>query len=399
MRNPSDSTPTPHPKSPQKLAQLVLLGEEHSGRDEMNLAGHPFALLQAPGRRHSVNEIYYEWPRELPSGRQVTASWRVGTDAKFGLPGPNEELVYLLLLQMAREQTLPGQQWPQIVRFSRGDLLARLSWNLSAPGAIALDLAFARLNAVNITAKWAFWNARAKSPAETTGFHIISNYSITPEPMGRKRGGALPLSWFRFDEIVYESLLSGNVRSLALDFALSLSSPTARRLFRLLDMLRLAKKAPRKDLSIGLFKLRDRLGMTPYNQPSRVREKLAPGLEELLSVGFLGEVEWQTARDGSPMALFRFANPSRPQVVARPVKGLQIASDGPTEPLTPVESPQEFARRMNAAFGALPEDEQSELRQQARQQVAPAFWDRLEAPESPMSLGLWQLVADKIGQE
>jgi len=30
-------------------AEIVLLRGDHSGRDEMNLAGHPFGMLQGPG--------------------------------------------------------------------------------------------------------------------------------------------------------------------------------------------------------------------------------------------------------------------------------------------------------------------------------------------------------------
>ena len=288
------------------LAQLVLLGEEHSGRDEMNLAGHPFALLQAPGRCVSSEPIFYQWPRTLPDGKSVTASWRVQPGAHSGMPGPNEELLYLVMLQMTREAAGENEQWPQVVPFSRGALLDRLGWNNGPRGFAALESAFSRLNAVSISAQWAFYDARTAAPMKSVMFHILSGVAITPEPMGRKRSGALPLSWWKWDDIVYSSLLADNVRSLALDFTLSLSSPTARRLFRLLDLLRNAAQSPRQEVAIGTFKLRDRLGMAPYKHQSKVKEKLLAGTQELQSTGYLSQVTWETMRGGSPLAVFQF---------------------------------------------------------------------------------------------
>lgn len=81
-------------------APTLYTSDPHSGRDEMNLAGHPFALLQSP-KRQSSTSIYYEWERTI-NERTVTASWRVETPEAYGLPGPEEELLYLVLLQLTR---------------------------------------------------------------------------------------------------------------------------------------------------------------------------------------------------------------------------------------------------------------------------------------------------------
>lgn len=400
---------------PSPLAQLALLGEEHSGRDEMNLAGHPFALLQAPGRRHSVNEIYYEWPRALPGGKSVMASWRVGTDAAFGLPGPGDELLYLVLLQMTREAAriglAPGEGeegvWPQVVPFSRGLLLRQLGWNDGAPGCQALEDSFSRLNAVNITANHAFWDARARAPMSRVGFHILSNFGIMPEPRGRKATDALPLSWFKWDDVIYASILSGNVRSLALDFTLSLESPTARRLFRLLDLLRCAEKPARREFSIGLWKLRDRLGMTPYQHASKIKEKLAGGIKELEATGFLARARFEKTRDGLELAVFSFGNlnPSGVQPGAAPSKPLLLGNSykipaleaAPEESSPDTESALQWAQRLSGVYALLPEEERLPLRDLAREGVEPIFWDRLESPDSPMSLGLWELVEERHG--
>ena len=227
-------------------SHLVLLRDEHSGRDEMNLAGHPFALLQSP-KRQSATSIFYNWKRIL-NGREVTASWRVETPAAYGLPGPEEELLYLVLLQLTREAAENAgtpREWPQTVNFSRAEVLRRLGWDNGARRYAALDLAFTRLLSVTISARYAFYDARTKTPSPSVGFGILSNFNLANEPTRARAQNLLPLSHFEWDTVLHTSFLAGNVRSLALDFAISLDCPTSRRLFRLLELLRYASKPPR----------------------------------------------------------------------------------------------------------------------------------------------------------
>ena len=292
----------------QPTSHLVLLRDEHSGRDEMNLAGHPFALLHSPHKCNATS-ICYDWKRQL-DGREVTASWRVETPAAYGLPGPEEELLYLVLLQLTREAAEENgtpAQWPLQVKFSRGDLLRRMGWDIGARRYAALELAFNRLVAVSIAAKYAFYDARTKAPASAVTFHILNEFSLVDEPRGRKSQSHLPLSHFEWNTTLHTSFLAGNVRSLALDFAISLDCPSSRRLFRLLELLRFASKPPRPKINIGLFKLRDRLGMTPYKYPSKIAEKLKPATEELIGRGYLESCVIEQDATGAPMAVFSFA--------------------------------------------------------------------------------------------
>ena len=326
------------PKQPD--ARLVLLRDNHSGRDEMNLAGHPFALLQSP-QKCDATSIFYDWKRTI-NGREVTASWRVHTDAELGLPGPEEEVLYLVLLQLTREAAEAAgtpAAWPKQVKFSRGDVLRRLGWDDGLRRYKALDLAFSRLIAVSIAAKYAFYDAETKAPSSSTKFHILSNVVTFDEPRGRRNQETLPLSYFTWDTILHDSFLAGNVRSLALDFAISLQHPTSRRLFRLLELLRFASKPPRPQLSMGLFKLRDRLGMTPYKYPSKIAEKLKPAIAELTERGYLEGVSIEKDAAGTAMAVFRFASAlPAPQTLLAP-KGSQKPDKAVERPLTAVETP------------------------------------------------------------
>ena len=384
-------------------ATLVLLGEDNTGRDEMNLAGNPFALLQAASRAGQTL-IKSEWERTLPNGRIVTAKWEVNGHAELGLPGPNEELLYLVLLQLTRKNADENGVWPRQVHFGRGEVLSMMKWNDSAPTYRTLSDCFKRLSNVQINTEFAFWNARAKAPYEAVSFGLIDDYGIAAEPRGRKEQGALPLSWFRWNETLHESFLAGNVRSLALEFVLSLNLPTSRRLFRFLDMMRGATTPPRREFAIGLFKLCERLGMTSYKYASKLKEKLEPAIQELIERNYLEEVRFEKSKDGNELAYFSFGKVARVEpeqgsvevIYAKPEKKPVKPTKKPPIPETTTPSDVRLdAIRCHAVFAALEESERNELLELAKKEVSPIWHDRLGLPESPMSLGLWQLVAQR----
>jgi hypothetical protein len=386
-------------------AKLVLLGEENSGRDEMNLAGNPFALLQAASK-NGQTFIENEWERRLNDGQIVKASWYVNGDQRLGLPGPSEEMLYLVLLGLTRESADEQGIWPQTVYFSRYDLVKRMKWSHCAANYRKLEEAFTRLKNVSITAKNAFWDARTKAPFKNVGFNLIDNFAITNESAGLKGQGSIPLSYFKWNDILYNSFRGGNVRSLALDFAISLHHPTSIRLFRYLDMMRGATTPPRREFAIGVLKLCERLGMTSYKYASKIKEKLRPAIEELEARGYLESVRYEKGKDGTELAFFRFAG-----IVRVEPKFETIVLEAQPAPKTPAkphqmalleEEPQNNiqadALRCHELFQTLPESEQAELLELARREVSPIWHDRVGQPESPMSLGLWQLVAQRYGE-
>lgn len=378
---------------PKNQSTLILLGEDHSGRDEMNLAGNPFALLQAASKA-GQSLIHYEWDRTLPSGKIVKASWEVNGHTVLGLPGPNEELLYLVLLQLTREMA-DGGEWPRQLHFSRLDVIRRLGWSDNAASYRTLTECFIRLVNVTINARHAFWNARGKSPYEAVSFGLIDDFGIAAEPRGRKGQGALPLSWIRWNETLHESFLAGNVRSLALDFVLGLETPTSRRLFRLLDMMRHGGKPPRREFQIGVMKLRDRLGMTGYKHNSKVKEKLAGAHAELIRRGYLADVSFRKNDAGEEIATYRFGD-VRISAIGDQGRGgvkpndprkatLQPGSLHEDKALPPTETSDAgsiYPIEAHAVFTALPDADQERLRLWRLHRARRPNSERFEQPRS-----------------
>ncbi len=272
----------------QNSSAKVAKGEiVRQGRDEMNLVEYPFACLWK--QTEPSAKILHEWEKQHPvTGKTVRAYWRVTGDSGLGLPTPSDEQVYLVLMELTHEAGMQNQT----VHFSRYNLLKRLSWIPNDVNYRLLRDAFTRLAAVAITSQNAFWDAKVRS-FRTVGFSILDNFDILEEPAGRKKSGQgeLPLSFFKWNDVLFQSFQAGHVRAIDLGCALSLKGSLALRLYRYLD-----KKSydSRRAFEIELAPLCERhLGMRPSPYASKYKERLASAHEELMACGFLAGVSYE----------------------------------------------------------------------------------------------------------
>lgn len=274
------------------------------GKDEMNLVEHPFALLKR-GATDSI--IHLDWEKKHPrTGRTIKAHWRITGDPQLGLPGPVEERLYLVMMELSREQG-----FAEDVMFSRSDVLRRLGIARTAKNYAMLRDAFLRLTTVTIDAKNSFWLAKDDDFATSVMFHLVEEVKFTEESAGRRQGQIpLALSSFKWSQIMYSSIVAGNIRSLSIDFALSLDLPLSARLFRYLDKHRTGDKdCNRNKFEIELFRLCEiHLGMTRARYASKLKERLSPAFEELTRRGFLASVQYEPmkSQEGAEKVVFYF---------------------------------------------------------------------------------------------
>jgi len=411
---------TNEPTKPEEFSDKIEKRNSlRLGKDEMNLVEHPFAFLKRP---KPGDEIFLAWEKKHPRTNKImAASWRVSGDAKLGLPGPVEERLYLVLMELSREQG-----WPQSVQFSRGDILRRLGLTITKANYASLRQGFERLVGVRINAENSFWNARSSDFSQNVMFALLDEVRINSEMPGARSGQIpLALSSFKWSDVMHEQHLAGNVRSIHIAFALSLDLPLATRLFRYLDKHRFNGEEQRAKFEIELHRLCEiHLGMAKVKYVSKLKERLAPAHTELRNRGFLAGVEYEPMKSspGEEKVVYYFAPPGSlvvdralmQQMAAEESEVLNAPStiepDGnlilvdttPTKPIpetSAVSKVRASAARCHAVFVGLPPEEQQALRERARQGVAAIFWDRLETPDSPMSLGLWDLVAQEYADE
>jgi hypothetical protein len=152
----------------------------------------------------------------------------------------------------------------------------------------------------------AWWDNTAKSWVDEN-FHVLDNVTLYDRERRKRAGGKpgkpgakpatarrpkktgtegdpLPLSSFRWNEVIFESFQSGNLKQLDLEFYLRLRLPTTKRMFRFLD-----KRFYRRDrLDFDLRTLAcEHIGMSRSYAPTELKRRLKPALEELEQLGFL----------------------------------------------------------------------------------------------------------------
>lgn len=380
------STLAAAPPDPTSEAETLRIG-----KDEMNLVEHPFALLQHHNNQSDVWQV--EWQNTHPTtGKKYRAVWKVSGGAEIGLPGPIEEKLYLVLLELTRDQG-----WQREVAFSRSDLVARLGLSRDAKSYEAVTNSLERLTAVSIRADRSFWDAKSKDYLVAVTFGLIDRFKIADEPKGRKAQGQLPLSAFVWDEIVWNSFKAGHLRSLDTGFALSLRLPLALRLFRYLDKHRYGKTGNRKGFEIELHKLCEvHLGMTASPYASKLKERLAGAHHELIERGFLSGVTYRAmkTRDAEKVC-YAFAGAMvLPPEAETPTAAPETAFSGLRAVLPPQSSPVDssavFAgflmaddelkgRACDDVFETLPETEKDRIKTRVKAGLAPFLQENMNS--------------------
>jgi hypothetical protein len=92
------------------------------------------------------------------------------------------------------------------------------------------------------------------------------------------------LSSFRWNEVIFQSFQSGNLKQLDLEFYLRLRLPTTKRMFRFLDK-RFYRRS-RLDFDLRTMAC-EHIGMSRSYAPTELKRRLKPALEELEQHGFL----------------------------------------------------------------------------------------------------------------
>lgn len=313
------------------------------GRDEMNLAEFPFALL-ANRVPDDVNTLKFEDTVEGKDGKLVRRTWTVTGGDHFGLPVAGDEQVYVALMEVTREQGFDQRT----ISITRYDMIKRLGWPDKGDSYKRLRAALDRLLSVTIKSEKAFWD-KAKQRYVDVGFHIIDDYALydeTPGRKGRKSQDPLPLSFVSWSQVIFRSFQAGNIKQLDTAFYFSLQSNLSRRLYRYLDKKRYDGKGAYR---IGLKKLAfEKLGMSRNYYPSHIKQELARANAELLESGFLEGVEYETSRRGEEQVVFHFTR--RKHLVSLDAPSTDTATEL-TEEISQLGVTPAIARRLVEEFG------------------------------------------------
>jgi hypothetical protein len=286
-------------QTPIEEAGGIELVEEGSGaqdagwKDELNLAEFPIAALtdRVPdGQTTLVFEDKLERRDSAPIVRRLTI---MGTH-KHGLPTSMDDEVLVGLIQITKRRS---NFTDARVQFSRYELIELLGWPQSGQSYRRIEEALHRWVGVLLQYENAWWDNAAKSWVDEN-FHVLDNVTLYDRerrrPSSRSRAGKsdkqgaaktpLPLSSFRWNEVIFQSFQSGNLKQLDLEFYLRLRLPTTKRMFRFLDK-RFYRRA-RLDFDLRTLAC-EHIGMSRSYAPTELKRRLRPALEELEQLEFL----------------------------------------------------------------------------------------------------------------
>jgi hypothetical protein len=265
-------------------------------KDELNLAEFPIAALTdriPDGQTTMVFEDRMERHNSAPIIRRLTI---MGTH-KHGLPTSLDDEVLVGLIQLTKRRS--NFTDPR-VQFSRYELIELLGWPQSGQSYRRIEEALHRWVGVVLMYENAWWDNAAKSWVDEQ-FHVLDNVTLydrerwrTSARSGKSgkgdRGGSkadkppLPLSSFRWNEVIFQSFQSGNLKQLDLEFYLKLRLPTTKRMYRFLDK-RFYRRS-RLDFDLRTLAC-EHVGLSRSYAPTELKRRLKPALEELEQLGFL----------------------------------------------------------------------------------------------------------------
>jgi hypothetical protein len=271
-----------------EMRAIPALPEKFSeGRDELNFAEFPLGTI-AERIDPTVKTLHFEdrifdkskndWiPRKLT----IT-----GSDA-HGLPTSTDDEVLLGLLQLTKLQQFKDRK----VFFSRYQLIKLLRWPVNGQSYDRIDQALNRWIGVTLYYQNA-WRDRETNQWVDEKFHILERIKIYSQENERSRPKPDPgqgsfefaSSFFVWNDAVYRSFTSGNIKSLDYDFVLELESSISRRLYRFLDK-RFYKA---RNLSFELKNLAyEHIGLSRNSPVADLKRKLLTAIDELVAKQFL----------------------------------------------------------------------------------------------------------------
>ena len=281
----------PEPKSEAQENQNESSEEAESSeetsefKDELNLAEFPIAALtdRIPDGQ---NTLVFEDHLEQRDGPPIVRRLSISGHGKLGLPAALDDQVIVGLIQLTKRQ---NNFTNSRVYFSRYELIEMLGWPQDGHSYRRIEEALNRWVGVVLSYENAWWDNSEKSWVDET-FHIIDNVTLydREKAMNKARSAKSkppkPLSSFKWNDVMFRSFQSGNLKQLDLEYYLSLRLPTAKRLYRFLDKRFYHRERVDFDLRILAC---EHVGMSREYAPTELKRRLRPALEELQRSGFL----------------------------------------------------------------------------------------------------------------
>ncbi|MDG3008247.1 replication initiator protein A [Paludisphaera mucosa] len=251
------------------------------GKDEMNLAEFPITLL---ADRKDVNLIIREVPvRDESTGLMILRKVTVTGSDLYGLPSSQDNLILLGLIYLTKRANNFRERR---VGFSRSEVIKVLGWADSGQSYARIELSLKRWANVFVLYENAWWD-KPRQTYSSKGFGIIDDFEINDGSASRQ--ATLLRSNIAWNEIFFQSLEAGFVRTIDLKLLLRLRHPSSQQMYRFLG--KHFYHSPSLTLDLRTFAC-EHVGLDRgYKDNGKLKEKLQPAIDELEQIGFLEPME------------------------------------------------------------------------------------------------------------
>jgi hypothetical protein len=205
------------------------LGDDHDGRDEMNLVELPLSSIADRFLDGKKTVVFTDEIFDRDIGQRVKRELAISGSDRYGLPTARDEDVLLACVQLASRQEFRSRE----VRFSRYKLLKILRWPDEGKYYQRLATSLRRWKGVTIYSNRAFYDHGQKSWVNRD-FGVLDNLYIYEREAAVGSVGH-ESSWLLWNEVLFASFQAGYLKRLDWDLYCRLTSPVAKRLYRLLD--------------------------------------------------------------------------------------------------------------------------------------------------------------------
>ena len=270
-------------EEPTGIESEAMLTKTHEGRDELNLAEFPLCALAHRLRPEQKTLQYEDQVWDQRRGRTVTRQLTISGSDAYGLPTALDDDVLLGLIQLTRLQQFVDRK----VLFTRYQLIQLLGWRNETKSYERIEASLNRWTGVTLYYRNAWWN-RSKGCWVDEKFHVLDNvwlcHRADPASEAGEGPEGAPRSAFVWNETVFRSFKSGNLKSIDFDFFKELESAIAKRLYRFLDKRFFRRRRCEFDLKeLGW----EHTGLSRGYDPAGLKRKLTPAINELVKRGYL----------------------------------------------------------------------------------------------------------------
>jgi hypothetical protein len=170
--------------------------------------------------------------------------------------------------------------------FTRSELIKVLGWPDSGQSYSRVDLSLKRWANVFVLYENSWWE-KPKQTYSSKGFGIIDDFELNDGSLSRQP--SLFKSNIAWNEVFFQSLEAGFVRTIDLKLLLRLRHPSSQQMYRFLG--KHFYHTPSLTLDLRTFAC-EHVGLDRgYKDNGKLKEKLQPALDELEEIGFLEPME------------------------------------------------------------------------------------------------------------